>query len=121
MSHNLFSLNSSTVRATREQAKTTNEIHSKERKVILQPITLRFSNEHNIYSVSKLKPRKLLNYRDFLSRYADHPRLVRICFFDEEPSSEDMMLQKSRLITAYNFGLGCWHIVIPDESGHQKR
>ena len=80
--------------------------------VLLQPIILRFSNKHNVYSISKLKPQKLLSEKEFLSKYADYPRLVSVCF-DEEVLSDEMMFQKSELITAYNFGLGCWYIVIP--------
>lgn len=86
-----------------------------EEEVILQPIILRVSNKHNVYSISKLKQQKLLTHKEFLSRYADHPKPVHVCF-DEEVPSEDMMLQKSKLITAYNVGLGCWYIVIPDET-----
>lgn len=77
--------------------------------VILQPVVMRIPNRHGIYSPSKFTPKKEISYEKFLSRYADHPRRIRICF-DEIPSP-DTLLQKSELVTAYGFGLDCWYII----------
>jgi hypothetical protein len=84
--------------------------------VILQPIVMRVPNKYGIYSPSKLRPKKEVSYREFLLRYADHARIVRVCF-QEELTSEKKMFQHSKLITAYNFGLGCWYVVtLPAEN-----
>ncbi len=78
--------------------------------VTLQPLTMRIFNSHGIYFPSKLKPKKVLSYEEFLGQYADHPVKLRVCF-DEEPSSTTM-LQRSELVTAYGFGLDGCYIVI---------
>jgi hypothetical protein len=80
-----------------------------ERVVILQPIAMRVPNRYGIYSPSKLKPKREISYREFLSCYADHSRKIRVCF-DETPSASTIF-QRSELITAYGSGLDCWYIV----------
>jgi hypothetical protein len=77
--------------------------------VILQPITMRIPNCHGVYSPSQLRPPKVVSYREFLSRYANHPRRIQVCF-DETPSPATIV-ERSDPITAYSFGLDCWYIV----------
>ena len=86
--------------------------HLEKDVVILQPITMRIPNNYDIYFPSKLRSKKEINYEEFLLRYADTPKKVRVCF-DISPSL-NAILQNSRIITAYNFGLDCWYIVVPD-------
>lgn len=88
---------------------------SEERVVILQPIAMRIPNRQGIYSPSKLKPKKEVSYKEFLARYADHPRKIRICFV--ETPSPDMLLQRSEFITAYGNELDCWYIVTSNGTG----
>lgn len=79
------------------------------RKVILQPISMRIPNNEGIYFRSKIRPLKEIAYEEFLSKYADHPQGIRVCF-DETLSWSDS-IQESELITAYGYGLDCWYIV----------
>jgi len=76
----------------------------------LQPVAMRVPNRHHIYAPSKLASRKTIPYHEFLARYADHPRQIRICF--AETYVVDEMLQQSEWLTAYSFGLDCWYIVV---------
>jgi hypothetical protein len=87
-----------------------------EKIVILQPITMKIPNKYGIYSPSKLSPQKEINYSEFLSKYADRPKKIRVCF-DEAPSP-DTILQRSEFITAYGYGLDCWYIVASNGSGN---
>ena len=77
--------------------------------VTLQPIVKRIPNSLNVYFPSKLRPKKEISYADFLSRYAQNPKGIHVCF--EEAPSIDEMIQKSKYATAYNFGLDCWYIL----------
>jgi hypothetical protein len=93
----------------------TEKIYIKNDVVILQPITMRFPNCHGVHSLSKLKTQKEVSYKEFLTRYADRPRKIRICF-DEIPSP-DTLLQQSEFITAYGYELDCWYIVTSNGNG----
>ena len=101
----------------RQLHKTANEVYSaskvqpKEGIVILQPVAMSVPNRHHIYGPSKLEPQKAIRYAEFLVRYADHPRKIRICF--AETSSVEEMLRQANLVTAYSFGADCWYIVMP--------
>lgn len=77
--------------------------------VTLQPIVKRIPNNFNVYFPSKLRPKKEISYEEFLSRYAQHPTGIYVCFL--ESPSVDEMIQKSKYVTAYNFGLDCWYII----------
>jgi hypothetical protein len=77
--------------------------------VILQPIAMRIPNSQGVYSPNKLEPQKEMRYEEFLSRYADNPRKIRVCF--NETLSLDILLREAKLVTAYSFGLDCWYIV----------
>jgi hypothetical protein len=79
------------------------------KSVVLQPVAMRFPNRHNIYSPSKLRPKRQISYEEFLTRYADYPRKILVCF-DESPCST-VTLERSELITAYGFGWDCWYVV----------
>jgi len=81
----------------------------KDAVVTLQPIAMRIPNRHGIYSPSKIRPQKQISYEDFLSRFADYSRQIRVCF-DEKPASETL-LANAHLVTAYGSGLDCWYIV----------
>jgi hypothetical protein len=90
---------------------------SKKRTVILQPLAIRIPNRYGVYSPSKLEPQKEISYQEFLSRYADYPRKIRVCL-DETPSSETL-LQKSEWFTAYSFGLDCWYVVVTNSPDNE--
>lgn len=92
------------------RSETASATWSREGTIVLQPLAMRFPNRHGIYSPSKLEPTKELSYDEFLARYADYPRKVRVCF-DEAPSSTTLR-QNSELVTAYGVGLDCWYIVV---------
>ncbi|UCG12285.1 MAG: hypothetical protein JSU72_17585 [Deltaproteobacteria bacterium] len=79
--------------------------------VILQPIAMRIPNSHGVYSPSQLRPQKAVSYEEFLARYANHPRGMRVCF-DEIPTPTTI-IERSELVTAYGFGLDCWYVVTP--------
>lgn len=83
---------------------------SPQSKIILQPLAMRIPNRYNIYSASKLEPKKEISYEEFLSRYSDYPKNIRVCF--EETASVTALLQRSEWITAYGFGFDCWYVVM---------
>jgi hypothetical protein len=88
----------------------TKKIQSEECIVTLQPLAMRIPNKYGIYAPSKLRPLKKISYEEFLSRYADYPRALRVCF--HEASSSQVLLEKSEWVTAYGFGLDCWYRII---------
>lgn len=88
---------------------------SEQRIVILQPIAMRIPNRHGVYSLDKLRPKKEINYREFLTEYSDQPRKIRVCF--NEVLSPSTILQQSEFVTAYGYGLDCWYIIEPPETG----
>ena len=92
-----------------DQAAHLSSLDQKERVVVLQPVTMRIPNCHNIYCPSKLMPKRHVPYEEFIVRYAPEPRNIRICF--DETYSLDTMIENSVMVTAYNCGLGCWYIV----------
>lgn len=91
------------------QLKTVGKIRPQNGIVILQPVAMRIPNSHGVYSPSKLRSKKAMSYEEFLARYANHPRAIRICF-DETPSSATIF-ERSESITAYGLGLDCWYII----------
>lgn len=92
------------------QPETIDKTFSNKGMVILQPVAMRIPNPHNVYSLSKLRLQKTVTYNEFLSHYANHPQGIRICFDDELNSTT--IFEKSKMITAYGFGLDCWYIVV---------
>ena len=80
-----------------------------ERTVILQPIAMTIPNSHGVYSPSRLRPKQEISYKEFLVRYANQARGIRISF-DETPSPATI-LKESQIVTAYSLGLDCWYIV----------
>lgn len=99
----------STPTSRNQQPETADQAYSKEGMVVLQPVAMRIPNSHNVYSPSKLRPQKGVSYEEFLARYANHPRGIRICF--DEILSPVTIFQRSALVTAYGFGLDCWYVV----------
>ena len=93
----------------RKRLETLNHILQCGGAVILQPVTMRIPNSTGVYSPSQLRPVKEISYQEFLTRYADHPIGIWVCF-DETPSSSTI-LERSVLTTAYGIGLDCWYIV----------
>jgi hypothetical protein len=91
------------------QVKIVGKIHPENGIVVLQPVAMRVPNSHSVYSPSKLRSPEAVSYEEFLARYANHPRAIRICF-DETPSSTTIF-ERSELITAYGLGLDCWYII----------
>jgi hypothetical protein len=92
-----------------QQLDAANQIRHKGGTVILKPLAMRIPNSHGIYSLSQLSPQRVVSEDEFLLRYADHARRVRVCL-DEIPSSTTIF-ERSQLITVYGFGLDCWYIV----------
>jgi hypothetical protein len=92
-----------------QECESVDKIRPKKGGVILQPVTMRIPNRYSIYSPSRLKPKIAVSYEEFLSQYAKYPRGIHICF-DVIPTP-DAILQRTKLITAYGFGLDCWYIV----------
>jgi hypothetical protein len=88
---------------------TADQTHLEGGTVILQPITMRIPNCHGVYSPSQLRPPKVVSYEEFLARYADRPIGIWVCF-DETPAPATIN-ERSKLVTAYSFGLDCWYIV----------
>lgn len=97
-----------------QQLEVRNEISLKGDTITLHPLTMRIFNSHGVYFPSKLRPKKVISYEDFLSKYADYPIKMRVCF-DEVPSSTTMLF-RSKLITAYGLGLDGCYIVISDKA-----
>ena len=95
--------------AKNRQSETSQELFQKERVITFQPIAMSIPNSYGVYSPDELRPKKQMNYDEFLSRYATRPRKVRICF-DAWPNL-NTMVHRSQQILAYNFGLDCWYIV----------
>jgi len=92
-----------------QQSEGVDQTCPRQRMVILQPIVMRIPNSRNVYSPSRLRPKKEISYNEFLAQYANQARGIRICF--EETPSPATIFQRSELITAYSFGLDCWYIV----------
>lgn len=84
-----------------------NELRNKQ--IVLQPLAMRVPNAHNVYSPTQLIPKKVMNPAEFLARYADHARSIRVCF-DQTPSS-DTIFERSENVTGYGFGFDCWYII----------
>jgi hypothetical protein len=85
------------------------EIMSKKDLIILQPVAMRVPNCQFVYSPSKLRPKKIISHEEFLARYANHSRKIRVCF-DEIPSS-NTIFQRSKVVTAYGLDLYGWYII----------
>jgi hypothetical protein len=94
-----------------QQFEVTDELSPNGGAVTIHPLTMRIFNSYGVYFPSKLKPRKVISYDEFLSNYADYPIKMRVCF-DEVPSSATMLL-RSKLVTAYGLGLDGCYIIIP--------
>ena len=95
-----------------QQLEAGDEVDSTKSKILLHPIAMRIPNEHCVYSPSRLDQIKAVTYQEFLAKYANHPRAIRVCF-DDYPSSTSI-LENSELITAYGFGMDCWYIIAED-------
>jgi hypothetical protein len=93
-----------------DEVRAADEVYSKDGVVILQPIAMRIPNTYNIYFPSKLEEKKTVRYEEFLARYSDQPKRIRICF--DETSSIETMRQRSKLVTAYSCGLDCWYVIV---------
>ncbi len=92
---------------------TQNKINPREHLVTLQPVAMVIPNAHCVYSPSRIEPKKEISYDEFLTKYANHPRSIHVCF-DEKPSSTTVF-ERSEIVTAYGIGLDCWYIVVsPD-------
>jgi len=84
------------------------------RTVILQAVDMEIPNSQGVYFINNSRPKKKINYKTFLSRYADHPRRIRVCF-DGSPSANSLV-ERSERVTAYSSGLDCWYIVESDKN-----
>ena len=93
-----------------EQTKDSSRYYQKEDVIVLQPVTIQVFDGQSIYSPSKLRPIKKLPYTEFLEKYADQPKLVRVCF--DKTRCSDMLFRNSEVITAYGVGTDCWYIDI---------
>ena len=101
-----------------EQFEVMEELSPQEGTITMHSLTMRIFNSDGIYFPSKLKPKKMISYEEFLSNYADYPIKMRVCF-DEVPSSATMR-SRSKWVTTYGIGLeGCYIVVSPKaESAH---
>ncbi|MCK6628332.1 MAG: hypothetical protein L6R45_24540 [Anaerolineae bacterium] len=99
---------------TSNQPVSSTRTNSEQKVVVLQPIAMKIPNRHGIYSLNKLKPKKEINYGEFLTEYSDRPRKIRVCF--NEVLSPSTILQQSEFVTAYGYGLDCWYIIEPPEN-----
>jgi|GEM_PF-1105235 len=77
---------------------------AKIKTITLQPIAMITPNQQGIYAPSRLEQPKTIDYKQFLKKYADHPRPIKVSF---EPDGKSL----PQVITAYGFGLDCWYIV----------
>ena len=78
--------------------------------VTLQPLVMRWPNRLGVYSPSAMRPARTLGYHEFLSRYADQAKRIRVCF--EETACRQTLLRRSQWVTAYSVGLEGWHAVV---------
>jgi hypothetical protein len=92
------------------QCEIINEIPSKRGMVILKPITMRIPNTYNVYSPSKLRSQKVVPYEEFLDQFANQPLGIRFCI--DDPPCASTIFERSKLTTAYGFGLDCWYIIV---------
>lgn len=74
----------------------------------MKPITMVRPTRDFIYTPSRLRPSKEIEYSEFVERYADHPRNIKVSF-DEDGISNPQPT------TAYGFGLDAWWIVEEDK------
>lgn len=72
--------------------------------VTLQPIAMVTPTKECIYAPSRIKQSKVIPYTEFLEKYADNFKLIKVSF---EPDGKS----NPQSITAYGFGLDCWYIV----------
>ena len=72
--------------------------------MILQPIAMVTSNAAGVYAPSRLQKSKKISEQEFLKRYADYGRSVKVSFAADGVSDPQP-------VTAYGRGLDCWWIV----------
>lgn len=88
-------------------AKLSNNQLAKEKKITLCPLAMRIPNEHGIYSLSKLRPKEVIDYTEFQTRFKNNSKRIRVCY--EDTLCYDELLEKSEWVTAYGYGLDCWY------------
>jgi hypothetical protein len=74
------------------------------RTITLQPIAMLIPTSQCIYAPSRLREPLVIGYREFLTKFADHPRPALVSFEPDCKSSP-------QAITSYGLGLDCWYIV----------
>ena len=79
--------------------------------VILQPLAMTTPNQFGIYSPSRIRPKREISYREFLAKFSDHARRIRVFLLDGVNVDSDYLLSRSIVMTAYGFGLNCWYLV----------
>lgn len=73
-----------------------------DRTVTLKPIAMIVPNKEGIYTSNKLEKPKVISQTEFLLKYSDHPKPIKV--------SEDGK-NNWQIITAYGYGLDCWYIL----------
>lgn len=74
-------------------------------QVTLQPIAMVTPTKEGIYAPSRVSQSKTIDYEEFLEKYADHCKTIRVSFAADGKSNPET-------VTAYGFGLDCWYIVV---------
>lgn len=80
--------------------------------VTLQPIAMRVPNRAGVYAPSRLLDTKKISENEFMSKFADNPRVIQVSFKDDGISNP-------QCITAYGRGLDCWYIVTDNNEADQ--
>ncbi len=67
-------------------------------------------NIQNVYTPSKVLLQKTVSRQEFLLKYAEHPREIKVCFV--ETDSPEVLVKNTQRVTAYNPGMSCWYMVV---------
>ena len=72
--------------------------------MVLQRVAMVRPNREGIYAPSRLSESKVISEGEFLTRYADHGRVISVSFEADGVSNPQP-------VTAYGVELDCWWIV----------
>ncbi len=73
-------------------------------QITLQPIAMVTPTREGIYAPSRLEQSKTIDYQEFLKKYADRPRPIKVSFVADGKSNP-------KIVTAYGFDMDCWYII----------
>jgi len=72
--------------------------------MILQPIVMVYPNAAGVYAPSQVRESKEISEEEFLERYSDFKRRIKVSFAADGVSNPQD-------VTAYGRGFDCWWII----------